>query len=80
VNALKDENEQIMKNADDEIKRMSEFIDKYTAELDLTKKQADEENELKLEQERRANEQSKRALQDRVDQLMKELDSAKAES
>jgi hypothetical protein len=34
---VKDENEQLITNTDEEIKRMSEFIDSYTNELDQTK-------------------------------------------
>jgi hypothetical protein len=34
---VKDENEQLITNTDEEIKRMSEFIDSYTKELDQTK-------------------------------------------
>ena len=45
VTALKVENENLIIHADDEIKRMGEFVDKYTQEVQLTKKQMEEEFE-----------------------------------
>jgi uncharacterized coiled-coil DUF342 family protein len=38
VNHLRDENDSLMKNAEEEIKRMSGFIDQYTAEFEENKK------------------------------------------
>jgi hypothetical protein len=34
---MKVENEQIIVHADDEIKRMSEFVDRYTQEMEQSK-------------------------------------------
>ena len=51
-NQLRDENEQLAAQADEEIKRMSQFIDTYTAEFDQGKKVIEDEYERKLAVER----------------------------
>ena len=52
VTALKVENENLIIHADDEIKRMGEFVDKYTQEVQLTKKQMEEEFEQRIQKEK----------------------------
>lgn len=37
VNGLKVENEQLLENAESEIKRMSEFVDKFTSDAEANK-------------------------------------------
>ena len=37
VNALKVENEQLLENAESEIKRMIEFVDKFTSDAEANK-------------------------------------------
>ena len=37
-----------MKNAEDEIKRMSAFIDQYTSELEVSKKELEDDFEQKI--------------------------------
>jgi hypothetical protein len=44
-NLLREENDQLVKNAEEEIKRMSGFIDQYTMELDGTRKEQEQEFE-----------------------------------
>jgi hypothetical protein len=39
-------------HTDDEIKRMSAFVDKFTAEFDESKKQIEDECEQRIKQER----------------------------
>jgi len=39
VDSLKQENEKLIKNQDSEIKRMSDFVDKYTSQMEAAKKQ-----------------------------------------
>ena len=48
VNTLKIENEQLLEHTDDEIKRMSAFVDKFTAEFEDSKKQIEDDCEQKL--------------------------------
>lgn len=43
INQLKVENEGIVSNADSEIKRMSEFIDQYTQEVEASKKEFEDD-------------------------------------
>ena len=45
---MKDENDLLLKNAEEEVKRMSKFIDTYTTEIDQSKKQIVDEYEQKL--------------------------------
>lgn len=56
---MKIENENLIINADDEIKRMGEFVDKYTQEVDLTKKQMEEEYDKRVKEERQKSEELK---------------------
>lgn len=35
---MKEENDLLLKNAEEEVKRMSKFIDTYTSEIDTSKK------------------------------------------
>ena len=48
MNTLKIENEQLLEHTDDEIKRMSAFVDKFTAEFEDSKKQIEDDCEQKL--------------------------------
>ena len=59
MNTLKDENDQLIKNADEEIKRMSSFIEQYTKEFDVVKKELEEEFEKKLAIEKKKNDELK---------------------
>ena len=62
VTALKVENENLIIHADDEIKRMGEFVDKYTQEVQLTKKQMEEEFEQRIQKEKQVNDELKGKL------------------
>ena len=53
VNTLKAENEQLLDNADSEIKRMSDFVDKFTSDAEANKKKIVGEYEIKLADERK---------------------------
>ena len=59
VNQLKLDNESIINNADSEIKRMSEFIDQYTQEVEATKKELEDDLNAKLMKERMLNDELK---------------------
>ena len=52
VNTVKSENEQLLDNAESEIKRMSDFIDKFTQDAEANKKKMVGDFESKLSQER----------------------------
>ena len=56
VNTLRAENEQLVDNAESEIKRMSEFVDKFTADTEAAKKKVISDYEMKLADERRKGE------------------------
>ena len=45
---LKDENDQLVINADEEIKRMSQFIENYTVDIEQNKRELEAEYEAKL--------------------------------
>lgn len=49
---MKEENDLLLKNAEEEVKRMSKFIDTYTLEIDQSKKQMEEDYEQKIQQEK----------------------------
>lgn len=53
VNTLKAENEQLVDNAEVEIKRMSDFVDKFTTDAETNKKKIVSDYEMKLADERR---------------------------
>ena len=59
VNTLKTENEQLLEHTDEEIKRMSAFVDKFTSEFEDSKKQIEDECELRLKEERNRYEELK---------------------
>lgn len=48
VNTVKSENEQLLDNAESEIKRMSDFIDKFTQDAEANKKKMVADFETKL--------------------------------
>jgi hypothetical protein len=52
VNTLKTENEQLLDNAESEIKRMSDFVDKFTQDTEANKKKIINDYEQRLSQER----------------------------
>ena len=60
INGLKDENESLVKNADVEIKRMSEFIESFTVEVEKNKISLEQEYQEKISQERRKFEELRR--------------------
>ena len=60
LSSLKQENESLLHNADMEVKRMSDFIDQYKVEVEVTKKQWKQEYEEKLNSERKKNDEVKR--------------------
>ncbi len=62
VNTLKSENEQLLDNAESEIKRMSDFIDKFTQDAEANKKKMVADFEQKLSQERIKGEETRQKL------------------
>jgi hypothetical protein len=62
INALKVENEQLLENAESEIKRMSEFVDKFTSDAEANKIKIVTDFEQKLASERAKGEEAKRQL------------------
>ena len=52
LNTLKTENEQLLDNAESEIKRMSDFVDKFTQDTEANKKKIIHDYEQRLSQER----------------------------
>jgi len=52
LNTLKSENEQLLDNAESEIKRMSDFVDKFTQDSEASKKKIINDFEAKINQER----------------------------
>lgn len=57
INTLRGENEQLLDNAESEIKRMSDFVDKFTHEADINKKKMVTEYEQRIEEEKRKSEE-----------------------
>jgi septin family protein len=66
-------------HADDEIKRMGEFVDKYTQEVQLTKKQMEEEFEQRILKERQANDELKAKLHKEQQDIDLKLDKVQRE-
>ena len=62
VNTVKSENEQLLDNAESEIKRMSDFIDKFTQDAESNKKKMVADFESKLSQERIKGEELRQKL------------------
>ena len=62
LNTLKSENEQLLDNAESEIKRMSDFVDKFTQDTEANKKKIVNEYEQRLSQERIKAEEVKQKL------------------
>ena len=54
VNQLRQENEQLLDHAETEIKRMSEFVDKFTQEAELNKAKLIADFEQRIQGELRA--------------------------
>lgn len=72
VNQLRQENEQLLDHAETEIKRMSEFVDKFTQEAELNKAKLIADFEQRIQQERNKNEEVKaRLISDKNDAEMK---------
>jgi hypothetical protein len=87
LNTLKTENEQLLDNAESEIKRMSDFVDKFTQDTEANKKKIINDYEQRLSQERIKAEEVKQKLQlDRSDIeakfaiMQKELEAVKQEN
>ena len=59
LNELKIENDSLVQNADSEIKRMTEFIDKFTNEIEQSKQQLVDDYEERIVQERRQSDELK---------------------
>lgn len=49
---MKNENETLLVHTDEEIKRMSDFVDTFTQEFEESKAQIEQEYEIKLREER----------------------------
>ena len=62
LNTLKSENEQLLDNAESEIKRMSDFVDKFTQDTEANKKKIVNDYEQRLSQERIKAEEVKQKL------------------
>ena len=62
LNTLKTENEQLLDNAESEIKRMSDFVDKFTQDTEANKKKIIHDYEQRLSQERIKAEEVKQKL------------------
>ena len=62
LNTLKIENEQLLDNSESEIKRMSDFVDKFTQDTGANKKKIINDYEQRLSQERVKAEESRRRL------------------
>ena len=62
LNTLKSENEQLLDNAESEIKRMSDFVDKFTQDAEANKKKIVNDYEQRLSQERIKAEEVKQKL------------------
>jgi hypothetical protein len=87
MNTLRAENEQLVDNAESEIKRMSEFVDKFTADAEAAKKKLVADNEMRLADERRKAEETrqKAALEKseadiKYQKLLKEAEALKQEN
>ena len=84
LNTLKSENEQLLDNAESEIKRMSDFVDKFTQDSEASKKKIINDFESKIAQERaKAEEARQRAqsekveLETRMQMAQKDIESIK---
>ncbi len=87
VNTLKSENEQLLDNAESEIKRMSDFIDKFTQDAEANKKKMVADFEQKLSQERIKSEETRQKLtleksdlDIKVTKMQKEVDQLKQDN
>lgn len=87
ANTFKAENEQLLDNAESEIKRMSDFVDKFTQDADANKKKIINEYEVKLADERRKAEEirqkanlEKTEIEIKYQKLVKEAEALKQEN
>jgi hypothetical protein len=87
LNTLKTENEQLLDNAESEIKRMSDFVDKFTQDNEATKKKMVADFEQRLSQDRiKAEENRQRLSLEKSDAdakiliMSKELEALKQEN
>ena len=79
INELKTENEAIIGNADSEIKRLSDFVDKITTETDRGKKQLTQDYELKLMTEKKKNEELRQKMHSEQNEIERKLDELQQE-
>jgi hypothetical protein len=87
LNTLKTENEQLLDNAESEIKRMSDFVDKFTQDTEANKKKMVNDFEQRISQERVKAEESRQRLNlDKADleakltMMQKEIEVVKQEN
>ena len=87
MNQLRGENEQLLDNAESEIKRMSDFVDQFTQESEAQKKKlaGDYEQKLSLERQRADEARQKQSLEMndmevKYGKLQKEADALKQEN
>ncbi len=87
MNTLKSENEQLLDNAESEIKRMSDFVDKFTHDAESNKKKLVNDYEQRLSQERiKAEEARQKVVQEkqeaeiRANMALKEVETFKQEN
>jgi hypothetical protein len=87
VNTLKTENEQLLDNAESEIKRMSDFVDKFTQDTETNKKKMTVDFENRLSQERIKAEETRQRINSEKSEveakiiiMQKELEAVKQEN
>lgn len=87
VNTLKTENEQLLEHTDEEIKRMSAFVDKFTAEFEDSKKQIEDDCEQRLRLERQKHDDLKAKMHleqtlidQKLDKLQREIEKLRQEN
>jgi hypothetical protein len=72
INQLRGENEQLLDHAEQEIKRMSDFVDKYTGEAEANKKKLINEYEQRMANEwQKAEDVKARLAQEKGDAEVK---------
>lgn len=87
LNTLKTENEQLLDNAESEIKRMSDFVDKFTQDTEVNKKKLVTDYEQRLSQERVKAEEARQRLtleksdiETKMAIMQKEMEAVKQEN
>jgi hypothetical protein len=66
-------------HADEEIKRMGDFVDKYTQEVELTKRQMEEDFEQNLLIERKKTDEMKMKMHREQNEIDSKLDKLQRE-